>query len=126
VRRFEHFSSFRFEIVKRKIGGALMLKSKRTKIILCLTFAFIFPLSYTYSCYDIISEADFNFKGQKFEAGDMNDLFLEKQKVLDFAPIASSRILTSELNAFEHFLKQFSYASSQFSPFADLLPILRC
>jgi hypothetical protein len=102
------------------------LKSKRTKIILCLTLSFIFPLSYAYSCYDIISEADFNFKGQKFEAGDVDDLFIEKQKVLDFAPIASSRILTSELNAFEKFLKQFRNASSQFSPFADLLPILRC
>lgn len=103
-----------------------MLKSKRTKIILCLTFAFIFPLSYAYSCYDIISEADFNFKGQKFEAGDINDLFLEKQKVLDFAPIASSRIFTSELNAFEQFLKQFRNASSQFPPFDDLFTILRC
>jgi hypothetical protein len=124
--RFEYSSSFRLEIEKREIGRTLMLNSKRTKIILCLTFAFIFPLSYTYSCYDIISEADFNFKGQKFEAGDINDLFLEKQKVLDFAPIASSRILTSELNAFEKFLKQFRNASSQFSLFADLLPILRC
>jgi len=103
-----------------------MLKSKRTKILLCLTFAFIFPLSYAYSCYDVILEADFNFKGQKFEAGDIDDLFLEKQKVLNFTPIASSRILTSEFNPFEQFLKQFRNASGQFPPFENLLDILRC
>ena len=104
----------------------MILKSKRNKFVLCIIFAFIFPLSYAYSCYDVISEADFIFKGQKFEAGDIDDLFLEKQKNLDFGPIASSRILSSELNLFEQFLKQFRNAPSQFPPFDYLLSILRC
>jgi len=103
----------------------MILKSKRKKL-LCIIFAFIFPLSYAYSCYDVILEADFNFKGQKFEAGDIDDLLLEKQKNLDFDPLASSIILSSEINPFKQFLKQFRKASSQFPPFDDLLAILRC
>ena len=103
----------------------MILKSKRKKL-LCIIFAFIFPLSYAYSCYDVILEADFNFTGQKFEAGDADDLLLEKQKNLDVGPFVSSKILSSELNPFKQFLKQFRNASSQLPPFDFLLSILRC
>ena len=45
----------------------------------------IFASSHIYSDYDILLEADFISHGLKFEAADLENLVVDKPKILDFA-----------------------------------------
>jgi hypothetical protein len=59
----------------------------------------MFASSHIYSDYDVLSEADFIGHGLKFEAADLENLIVDKPKILDFAPSTLSILcpLGSEL-----------------------------
>ncbi len=72
-------------------------------ILLSFAVSFLLPLSCAYSCYDIISEADFLTRGIKFEAGDTEDLLADKQSVTALIPTPLYSLHFLRENFFEPF-----------------------
>lgn len=99
----------------------MLRKRKNILIYWVLVFSLIFPLSSAYSYYNVLAEADFLYRGQKFEAADLEDLFAEKQTIWEFEPNAFSVICPLEA--------LFQQATGFFAPILSLNPlssVLRC
>ena len=91
-------------------------------ILLIFVISFLLPLSRVYSFYDCIVEADFLTPDQKFEAADVEDLFIDKQNLsgVTHQPFLSSLFL--EFNFLASFLF-FSLPSPLMHPTSV---VLRC
>ncbi len=83
---------------------------------------FIFLLASTYSNYNILIEADFITDGTKFEAGDLDDLCVDKQINLVFMPSESFLIGSPEINLHGFLIRSSFEVVSINSPFS----VLRC
>ena len=98
------------------------MKRVRLFALLIFVISFLLPLSCAYSCYDVIVEADFLTNGVKYEAGDITNLFLDKQNLTGMIPHPFSLFLFLAENFFDPF--------SGFSLPAPLIPetssVLRC
>ena len=86
--------------------------------ILCV----IFVSSHIYSDYDVLLEADFIGHGLKFEAADLENVVVDKPKILDFAPSAFSTLHPLGSDLFEQ--SAISYFQSA-TPYQLTSP-LRC
>jgi hypothetical protein len=62
------------------------MKKDRLFILLIFMISFLLPLSCAFSCYDVIVEADFLRNGVKYEAVDIENLFLDKQNLTGVIP----------------------------------------
>jgi hypothetical protein len=86
--------------------------------ILCV----IFVSSHIYSDYDVLLEADFIGHGLKFEAADLENLVIDKPKILDIAPSTLFILRPVDLDLFEQ--SAISYFQSA-TPYQLTSP-LRC
>ncbi len=95
---------------------------KRRFQILALLIAFALPLSCAYSYYNAMVEADFLWRGLKYEASDLDDLYVDKQKNIDFGSSLFSMVFFLEDNLAQHF-----FLPSSITPlFEQKSSILRC
>jgi len=78
--------------------------------------------SSTYFHYYTLIEADFLYKGLKFESSDLEDLYVDKQNILDLNP-TSLRAFSFLDETLPSELKSFSSILSHWEPFP---PNLRC
>jgi len=62
------------------------LKWKTCSLFFMATVCIMFASSHIYSDYNVLLEADFIGHGLKFEAVDLENLVVDKPKILDFAP----------------------------------------
>ncbi len=78
---------------------------KRGPIFILLIFAvsFLLPLSFTYSSYNVIAEADSLTNGLKYEAVDIENLSVDKQNLMGMIPNPFSFLLFLRENFFEPF-----------------------
>lgn len=99
-----------------------MLKRFKRIAPLIIGICFIFPLSSIYFHYNALVEADFLYFGLKFEASDLEDLFVDKQNIWDFRPIQVFALPLSDTG----FYKELTHSCPIIlSPDQDS-PILRC
>ncbi len=87
-----------------------MLK-KILQILFALFILFTFQLSFIYSSYNTMVEADFLWRGLKFEASDLGDLYVDKAKQVDFGSSLSSTGPLLEDNLGLPFFNLFSITS---------------
>jgi hypothetical protein len=86
-----------------------MLRKRRAiSTFLILSLSFLFPLTSAYSNYNTLIEADFLTQGKKFEAGDLDNLWVDKQINWDFMPSESFVTASPEINL-QGVLLAFSY-----------------
>jgi hypothetical protein len=86
-----------------------MLRKRRAiSTFLILSLSFVFPLTSAYSNYNTLIEADFLTQGKKFEAGDLDNLWVDKPIHWDFMPSESFVIASPEINL-QGVLLAFSY-----------------
>ncbi len=98
-----------------------MLKSHRTvATFLIVGISFVFILAPAHSNYNILMEADFITHGAKFEAGDLDDLWFDKQINWDFIPNESLVAASPETSL--HGL----LITPQVVPITSLFSVLRC
>jgi hypothetical protein len=84
--------------------------------------SFFFQLGASHSYYESLIEADFLGCGLKFEAADLENLFVDKQKSFEIAPGASSILCSEDVNPSEPFFPlYFQVPSTDQTPFT-----LRC
>lgn len=76
----------------------MLRRHRAISISLILSLSFLLPLASAYSNYNTLLEADFLTQGAKFEAGDLNDLWIDKHANLDFMPSESFIIASPELS----------------------------
>ena len=76
-------------------------KCKTYSLFCIATVCVLFASSHLYSDYDVLLEADFIGQGLKFEAADLDNLVVDKPKILDSAPSALSILWTLGLDLFE-------------------------
>lgn len=97
-------------------------KRQQLYIILMVVTISFFQLGAVHSYYESLVEADFLGHGLKFEAADLENLFVNKQKSLEIGPRASSILCSEDINPSEQlFSFYFQAPSSNQSPFT-----LRC
>lgn len=72
-------------------------------ILLIFAVSFLLPLSCAYSCYNVIVEADFLANGVKYEAGDIENLLIDKQNLTGLISNPFSPLLFLKDNSFEPF-----------------------
>ncbi len=89
---------------------------------LIVGISFILILAYAYSNYNVLIEADFITHGTKFEAGDLDDLWVDKQLNLVFMPSESFLIDSAEMDRDGVLIR----TSFQVSSINSLFSILRC
>ena len=100
-----------------------MLRRRRAiSTFLILSLSFLLPLVSAHSNFNTLIEADFLTHGVKFEAGDLNDLWVDKQTNLDFRP-SESPIITPPRISSHRLLITFSY---QVVPINSSFSVLRC
>ena len=97
-------------------------KHRPISTFLIVGISLIFSLASAHSNYNSILEADFLTLGEKFEAGDIADILVDKQINLDFIPSESLAIGSLEIDL-HGFLSMFSF---QIVPIAPPLSVLRC
>ncbi len=98
------------------------MRQKEIPVLLVMAVSFFFLFSSVYSNYNSLIEADFLTLGVKFEAADIDDLLVDKQIILDFAPGLFSIIGCLGAELFEK-----PMPSSFWVPGMDLpISILRC
>ena len=91
-------------------------------ILVVIAISFFFQLDASHSYYESLVEADFLGHGLKFEAADLENLFVDKQKSFEIGPQASSLLCSEDVNPSEQFFPLYFQVSS-----ADQTPItLRC
>ena len=97
------------------------MRKKRFQVLLALLIAFALPLSCAYSYYNAMVEADFLYRGLKFESADLEDLFVDKQQAVDFASLfATATFLEASLS-------ETIFVPSPITPvFDQASSILRC
>jgi hypothetical protein len=89
-------------------------------ILLIFAASFLLPLSCAYSCYNLIVEVDFLTNGVKYEAGDIENLSVDKQNLTGVVPFPCGLFL--EENFFE-LLLGFSIPTPLMHPTSS---VLRC
>jgi hypothetical protein len=86
-----------------------MLRKRRAiSTFLILSLSFLFLLASAYSNYNTLIEADFLTQGTKYEAGDLDNLWVDKPIHWDFMPSESFVIASPEINL-QGVLLAFSY-----------------
>ncbi len=97
-------------------------RHRTISVFLIVSLSFIFPLASTYSNYNALIEADFLTLGVKFEAGDIDDLLVDRHINVDFLPSGAVAIDSLEIDR----LGLFIISSFQISSIASPFYILRC
>lgn len=64
----------------------MLRKNRTTSTFLIIGISIIFSIAPAFSNYNRLLEADFLTLGVKFEAGDIDDLLVDRQMTLDFIP----------------------------------------
>jgi hypothetical protein len=100
----------------------VLRKHRAISTFLIVGISLIFSLASAYSYYNTMLEADFLTLGVKFEAGDIDDLLVDKQINLDFIPSGSLAIGSLEI-ALHEFLIMFSFQVVSIDP---PFSVLRC
>ena len=100
----------------------MLRKYRAISTFLIASLCFIFPLASAYSNFNTLIEADFFTRGAKYEAGDFNDLWLDKQTNFGFMP-SESPIITPPRISSHRLLITFSY---QVVPINSSFSVLRC
>jgi hypothetical protein len=72
--------------VNMTLDSYMHMTQKKIPVFLVMVISFLFFFSSTYSYYNTLVEADFLTVGVKFEAADIDDLLVDKQINVDFAP----------------------------------------
>ena len=86
-----------------------------------MTISF-FQFGAIHSYYESLVEADFLGHGLKFEAADLENLFIDKQKSFEIIPSASSILCSDDVNPSEQFFSSYPQV-----PSTDQTPFpLRC
>jgi hypothetical protein len=98
------------------------MKKNYLKILLACFMAIMMPFSFAYAYYDDLIEADFLTHGTKYEAGDMQNLFVEKQNFVGLTSDPSSTLLYVN-DDFHVILSLLSPANLLLNPASS---ILRC
>ena len=99
----------------------MIQKSKRIAPLL-IAISLILLASSTYSHYDSLREADFLYRGLKFEANDLEDLSFDKQNLWVFNPTLFPARYLSDSGCYPELT-----SSSSFFPSPDqAASILRC
>jgi hypothetical protein len=97
-------------------------KQQKLYIILMVMTISFFQVGAIHSYYESLVEADFLGCGLKFEAADLENLFVDKQKNLEIGPGASSNLCSEDVNPSAQFFPlDFRVPSTDQTPFA-----LRC
>jgi hypothetical protein len=87
-----------------------------------IAISLFFQVGASHSYYESLVEADFLGHGLKFEAADLENLFVDKQKSLEILPKASSILWSEDVNPSEQlFPLYFQEPSAEQTPIA-----LRC
>ncbi len=100
----------------------MLTKHRAISTFLIVNLSFIFLLAFAYSNYNDLVEADFLTRGAKFEAADLNDLWVDKQINLDFPP-TESLIIASPTISLHRLLISVSYQVPSIDSFFS---VLRC
>ena len=79
----------------------MRIKPKAKTIFLVIAISLSFQVGSAHSYYESLIEADFIGHGLKFEAADLENLFVDKQKDLDIDPRAFSALFLLVVNSFE-------------------------
>ena len=99
-----------------------MAKQQKLYIILMVMTISFFQVGAVHSYYESLVEADFLGHGLKFEAADLENLFIDKQKSFEISPSASSILCSDDVNPSEQlFSFYFQVSSTDQTPFT-----LRC
>ena len=100
-----------------------MAKQQKLYIILMVMTISFFQVGAIHSYYESLIEADFLGCGLKFEAADLENLFVDKQKSLEFGLEDSSILCLDDVNPSEQlfFSFYFQVPSTDQTPFT-----LRC
>jgi len=100
-----------------------MLKKQRPiSTFLIISLSFILPLAFAYSNYNDLVETDFFTRGAKFEAVDLNNLWIDKQTDLDFMP-GESLLMAPPESTLRRFL---TLSSFEIIASGSSLLVLRC
>ena len=100
----------------------MLRKHRAISTFLIVSLSFILLLASAYSNYNTLIEADFFTQGAKFEAGDLDDLWADKQINLDFMPSESLITGSPEINLHGPLIR----ASFQVVSINSLFSVLRC
>jgi hypothetical protein len=111
-----------FPKITKLLGISLPRKHRAISTFLIVGISLIFILAYAVFHYNILMEADFNTQGTKFEAGDLDNLWADKQINLDFMPSESLIIGSPEMNLYRLLIK----TSFQVVSLNPLFSVLRC
>jgi hypothetical protein len=77
------------------------IKKKGNTILLVIVISLSFQVGSAHSYYDSLIEADFIGRGLKFEAADLENLFVDKQKDLHIDPRGFSTLFLWVVNSSE-------------------------
>ena len=100
----------------------MVAKKQKLYIILMVMTVSFFQVGAIHSYYESLIEADFLGCGLKFEAADLENLFVDKQKSLEIGPGTSSVSCAEDVNPSEQFFPlYFQVPSTDQTPFT-----LRC
>ena len=100
----------------------MLRKYRAMSTFLIVSLCFIFPLASAYSNFNTLIEADFFSRGSKFEAGDLNDPWVDKQTIWDFMPSESSIMASPDISS-HRLLSPCSYQAVSINP---SFSVLRC
>lgn len=99
-----------------------MTKKSKKNPPLIIAISLILLMSSTYFHYDSLREADFLFRGLKFETSDLEDLSFDKQNLWAFKPGLSSTDYLPDTG----FYPEFTGSSSILPSPDQAISILRC
>jgi hypothetical protein len=99
-----------------------MTKNSKNIAPLIIAISLILLMSSIYFHYDSLREADFLYRGLKFETSDLEDLSFDKQNFWVFNP----SLFSAEYLSDEGFYLQFTNSSSIFPSSDRDLSVLRC
>ncbi len=99
-----------------------MTRKHRCFFPLILTIALLLVTSTAYCNYYSLMEADFLYRGLKFESSDLDDLFVDRQNIWDLKPSSSCAFSLLDNALRQEPATLFSIHPS-FDPFTS---ILRC
>ena len=100
----------------------MSLKCKKYSLFYIAVLCAVFVSCHIYSDYDILLEADFICQGLKFEAADLENLVVDKPKILDFVPSALLTFHPLDSGLFE----QSTNSYLQLATLYQLVSPLRC
>ena len=99
-----------------------MMKKNKRLAPLIIAISLILLMSTAYFHYYSLVEADFLYRGLKFESSDLEDLFVDKQNIWDLKPSPFFAFSLSDTTLHSE-LRSFSSILPDFDPFPA---ILRC